>query len=283
MTRRAPARHERARKAEMMSKTEPCAAPARGVVVGVDGSAASLDALRWARREARRLGTAVDVVRVEHGHVVESLVAAGDEGSVLVVGSDRRQLPLRLMTGNVSTGVAARCSVPVVSVPETWRPGRAEGVVLAGVKHPHHSQGLMAEAFSVALQRGSHLVVLHASRFSYRYDVDLASGRAALREWEERARHELEDLLAPWQQRVPEIDVEMRVVHDQAAHALVTASAEADELLVVRRSLDVPTAAHLGLTARTVLLHAPCPVRVVPDAHVPVSPVRRLELAGAAS
>jgi nucleotide-binding universal stress UspA family protein len=283
MTRRAPARHERARKAEMMPKTEPSVVPEKDVVVGVDGSAASLDALRWARGEAHRLGTGVDVVRVEHGHVVESLVAAGDQGSVLVVGSDRRQLPLRLMTGNVSTGVAARCSVPVVSVPETWRPGRAAGIVLVGVKHPHHSQGLVAEAYAVALRRGSRLVLLHAPRFPYRYDVDRASGRTALREWEQRARHEMEELLAPWRQQLPEVDVEVRVVHDQAAHALVTAAAEADEVVIVRRSLDVPTAAHLGLTARTVLLHAPCPVRVVPDAHVPVLHGRRLELAGAAT
>ena len=70
----------------MMSKTEPCVAPARDVVVGVDGSAASLDALRWARGEARRLGTGVDVVRVEHGHVVESLVAAQGPAAVIEEG-----------------------------------------------------------------------------------------------------------------------------------------------------------------------------------------------------
>lgn len=247
-----------------MTRTEPSAAPERDVVVGVDGSAASLNALRWARSQARRLGTSVDVVQVRHGHVVESLVAAGDMGSVLVVGSDRRRPPLRLLTGNVTTGVAARSSVPVVSVPETWRQRRGAGVVLVGVKHPHHSEALMAEAYSVALQRGSRLVVMHAQRFPCVRDVELA------------------DLVAPWQEQWPEVGVEVRSVQDQAAHALAIASAEADELVIVRRSHGVPAAAHLGPTARTVLLHASCPVRIVPGAHAPVPPVRRLELVDAA-
>lgn len=248
--------------------TEPSAAPARDVVVGVDGSAASVNALRYARREARRLGTSADVVHVVRGSVVESLVEAGDEGSVLVVGSDRRQPPLRLLTGNVTTAVAARCAVPVVSVPETWRQGRATGVVLVGVKHPHHSEPLMAAAYSVALRRGSRLVVLHAS---------------VRHQWEAgRACHELEDLVAPWRAQWPEVPVEVRSVHEQAAHALVTAAAEADELVIARRCLGIPAAAHLGSTARTVLLHAPCPVRVVPGTHVPVRSGRQRELAGAA-
>lgn len=250
-----------------MSMTEPSAAPARDVVVGVDGSAASVNALRYARREARRLGTSADVVHVEHGSVVESLVDAGDEGSVLVVGSDRRQPPLRLLTGNVTTAVAARCAVPVVSVPETWRQGRATGVVLVGVKHPHHSAVLMAAAYAIALRRGSRLVVLHAS---VRHQWDAGRGR-----------RELDELVAPWQEQWPEVPVEVRCVHEQAANALVTAAAEADELVIARRCVGIPGSAHLGSTARTVLLHAPCPVRVVPGTHVPL-PGRGRALAGAA-
>jgi nucleotide-binding universal stress UspA family protein len=249
-----------------MSMTEAPGVPERAVVVGVDGSPASLNALRYARREARRLGTKADVVHVVHGRVVESLVAAGDAGAVLVVGSDRRQPPLRLLTGNVTTAVAARCAVPVVSVPETWRQGRATGVVLVGVKHPHHSQALMAAAYDVALRRGSRLVVLHAS---------------VRHQWEgSHARHELEEMVAPWQSRWPEVGVDLRSVHEQAAQALAAASEEADELVIARRCQGFPAAAHLGSTARTVLLHASCPVRVVPG--VAAQPDRRQELAGAA-
>lgn len=249
-----------------MSMTEAPVVPDRAVVVGVDGSAASLNALRYARREARRLGTRADVMHVVHGSVVRSLVAAGDEGSLLVVGSDRRQPPLRLMTGNVTTAVAARCAAPVVSVPETWRQGRATGVVLVGVKHPHHSEALMSEAYAVARRRGSRLVVLHASA---RHHWEAGHGQVELRE-----------LLGPWQERWPEVEVEVRSVHDQAGCALATASAEADELVIARRCQGFPETAHLGATARTVLLHSACPVRVVPG--TAVRPVRRPELAGAA-
>jgi nucleotide-binding universal stress UspA family protein len=234
----------------MMSSTEPCAAHVGDVVVGVDRSASSMNALRWARSEARRLGATVDVVEVGHDRVVDSLVAAGDDGSLLVVGSDRRREPLRLLTGNVTTGVAARCSVPVVSVPGTWRQRQATGVVLVGVKHPHHSEALMAEAYTVALERGSRLVVLHAQRFPCVGEAELA------------------DLVTPWQRTWPAVDVEVRLVQDLAAPALVTAAAHADELVLVRRTFGIPTEAHLGPTARTVLLHAPCPVRVVPGGPV---------------
>jgi nucleotide-binding universal stress UspA family protein len=87
-------------------------------------------------------------------------------------------------------------------------------------------------------------------------------------------------MVAPWQSRWPEVGVDLRSVHEQAAQALAAASEEADELVIARRCQGFPAAAHLGSTARTVLLHASCPVRVVPG--VAAQPDRRQELAGAA-
>jgi nucleotide-binding universal stress UspA family protein len=80
--------------------------------------------------------------------------------------------------------------------------------------------------------------------------------------------------------RHPDVDVELVVVKDQAAPALVSASAQAQELLIQRRSHGFPAGTHLGSAARTVLLHAHCPVRVVPGTVVPAPAGLVLEAAG---
>ena len=129
---------------------------------------------------------------------------------------------------------------------------------------------------------GSRLVVLHAWRFPSAYDAVIVSDPATLAEWGERARSTLEDLVAPWRHSYPDVVVELRCLHDQPAQALVQASIDADELVVARKAHGFPAATHLGSTARTVLLYAHCPVRVVPAAHVPVLTDLDLEAAGSA-
>lgn len=290
------------------------------VVVGVDGSAASVTATRYAVAEARRTGGAVRVVHVlpdfapaayplpmqeiadagravlrttveqvgpvdpvpvhtalRRGSRAASLVAAARDAHLLVVGADRRTAVARLLTGNTSTHVAATSVAPVVAVPEAWEPA-AHGLVLAGVKRADRATDLLAEAFALAAARGSRLLVLHAWRLQGEYDgvVD----QAAVEEWNARARDELEAAVADWRTTYPDVEVEVRVVHDQPAHALVSAAAAADELVLVRRAHGVPAALHLGSTARAVLREAACPVRVVAPGHAAVVPGLVLEGAG---
>ena len=124
------------------------------IVVGVDGSPASVDALRWAARQAELTGAAdypstsgmefgsldidwagnaraalVDTLHVAlgdnatsitgtvtRGHPAEVLVAAAQGADLLVVGSrGHAALPGRLL-GSVSERVAARAPCPVVVV-----------------------------------------------------------------------------------------------------------------------------------------------------------------------
>jgi nucleotide-binding universal stress UspA family protein len=91
-------------------------------------------------------------------------------------------------------------------------------------------------------------------------------------EWSERLGVELAAAVAGWRTAYPDLEVELRVVHDQAAHALVVASGEVDELVLVRRAHGFPTGVHLGSTARTVLRASACPVRVLPPGHTTVVP-----------
>lgn len=220
------------------------------------------------RRAVEAMGPAPDGVtvraRLERGSVASTLAELGREARVVVVGSDRRPASARLLTGNVSTGVAARCRAPVVSVPDTWTVEKGTATVLVGVKDLARPGVLLAEAFDMARERHGRLVVLHAWEFPYAYDDNLVSDRAAHVDWTQRSLEDLRERLAPWQEGHAEVPIEVRSVEDQPAHALVAASAGADEVVLVRRAHGIPQAAHLGPTSRAVLLHAHCPVRVVP-------------------
>lgn len=228
-----------------------------------DMTAAGRAVLRDALRELGPTPPSVSVATtLARGGAVEELAAAGRTAALLVVGSDRRPVVARLFTGNVSTGVAARSSAPVVAVPETWPAHRPAGVVLVGIKRPDHADDVLAQAFALADARKARLRVVHAWQLPGGYDDMIA--RHAVQDWDDRARVELERAVAPWRAAHPDVDVELRTVHDQPAHALVSASAEADELLLVRRPHAVQSSHHLGSTARAVLAHAHCPVRVVP-------------------
>jgi nucleotide-binding universal stress UspA family protein len=307
-----------------MSNTSRAAVETDNVVVGVDGSAASVNAVRYAVREAARTGSGLRVLHVlpeyapntypipaeevlatgrevlrsvlaEVGEIdpgvevkrvlrraarVPGLVSYARGARLLVVGADRRTTVARLLTGNTSTGVAASSAAPVVAVPETWVPDDRKGVVLVGVKNPAHATEVLGEAFALAGQRGDRLLVVHAWKLASGYD-DIVVDRVAHEAWDDRARSELRNLVADWTPAYPEVEVELRVVHDQAAHALVEASGEADEVVLVRRAHGIPAATHLGSTARAVLRESACPVRVVPPGHGVAVPELVLEDAGA--
>ncbi|RYC13372.1 universal stress protein [Nocardioides zhouii] len=252
-------------------------------IVPEDFTAAGRATLESTLREVDTSSSAgVVETHLKRGGAVRTLTEGGEHAFAIVVGSDRRAVSSRLLTGNVSTGVAARAAVPVVSVPETWRDEGETGTVLVAVKAADLSDALMAEAFEVARRRGSRLVVLHAWRFPSAYDDIIVSDPGTLAEWSERESKAVEEHVAPWRRSHPDVDVELRIVHDHPAHALVAASEGADELIIVRRAHGFPAAAHLGSTARTVLLHAHCPVRVVPATLVPVIPDVEPEMAGSA-
>lgn len=284
--------------------------PAPAVVVGVDGTPASVGAVRYGLEEARAAGCRLRLVHVlpefeafgspyplpderlrttgrailqdaldaaggrpgdpevelvlRRGPRVPTLTALARAARVLVVGADHHAITTRLLTGNTTSGVAASSLAPVVSVPEGWRPdAHGSAPVLVGVKGSPHAHELLGTAFAAARRTGRGLVALHAWRLPSGYD-DIIVDRVAAGEWEARAAADMESLVAEWRPGFPDVDVELRVVHDQAAHALVEASRSARELVLVRRAHGIPAAVHLGPTARAVLRSAHCPVRVVP-------------------
>lgn len=217
-------------------------------------------------RAAKELATSAPDLTIStelrYGARSFELAAAAADAQVLLVGRDSRSLVGRLVQGNTCTGVAARSTCDTVSVSPGW-PAARRGVILVGVKSGHHAHELLAAAFVEARRHGSRLVALHAWKLPSYYD-DIIESRLVVDDWSQRARAELETLLAGFEDSYPDVDVETRVVHDYPSHALVEASKQADQLVIVRRAHGVPAALHLGATARAVLRGAHCPVRIVP-------------------
>jgi len=201
---------------------------------------------------------------LHHGTRSGQLVEGSTGARVLVVGRDTHPLAERLLRGDAATGVAARSLVPVVQVPADWLPPAPdrEPTVVAGVKEPAHSAALLGDAFAVAHQLGATLVVLHSWTMPSGYD-DIIESRVASQDWSRKSVLAIEDVLREWRAAFPDVKVEVRVVHDHAAHALVEAAKDADLVVLLRRAHGVPAATHLGGTARAVLRSATIPVRVV--------------------
>ncbi|MGB0100568.1 MAG: universal stress protein [Nocardioides sp.] len=226
---------------------------------------AEIGAAILAEAQAQAHAAAPDVpveVWLHHGGRSVELARAAEHADQLVVGRDERPLLERLLRGNTSTGVAARAAVPTVAVPAGWEPAE-RGTVLVGVKSTAHLDALLGDALAVAAERGSRVVLLHAWSLPTEYD-DRVQGRVAHAEWARRTAADLEPHLQAWRATYPEVEVEIRSVHEHPVPALITASAEADLLVLVRRAHGMPAAVQLGGTARSVIRAAHCPVRVVP-------------------
>jgi len=197
-----------------------------------------------------------------HGATVGSIVAAGRDADLVVLGAQHATGPGRIWTGRTTSGVAARASVPVVVVPPEWEPGAQRGRVVVGYKGSEGAPGLLATAFAEAERRGAELVVVHAWKLPSAYD-DVIGARVAEEEFRSRAHVQMEPLVAELRLTHPEVPVSIEVRHADPARALVDASHDAD-LIVLPRPAAHQVIRHLGSTARTVLHASTCPVVVAP-------------------
>jgi nucleotide-binding universal stress UspA family protein len=185
--------------------------------------------------------------------------AAGAE--VLVVGAPPHDLLERLWTGSTVYGVAARAACPVTIVPAGTPPPPSREV-LVGLKTTHHVGHLLATAFAVAHLRQADLRVVHAWHRISPYDEAITE-RHLDPAFEKEQTVAIDGLLTDLRMMYPEVRVHVEVVHGQPAFALVTASKNAD-LLVLSRPAHGGFVHYLGATAHAVIREAACPVLVVP-------------------
>lgn len=266
------------------------------LMVGIDGSEASLKAVDWAAHEAvihdlplhlvhaaasdgeaselvaaasQRARSSAPHVRlsseVPHEEAASALVGRGRNAFALVLGSRGRGGLAGLLLGSVSLAVAARADCPVAVVR-----GRAQyeadryGSVVVGV-----DGGGSGTAVRFALReahvRRCRLVAVHA----WAVPLGTPAGSLPLPGYASEARRRmpgevLDDALDGPAEQYPGASVSRLAVEGHARKALLDASADADLLVVGARRRHGQPGLQLGLTNHAVLHHAPCPVAVVP-------------------
>ncbi|WP_327341599.1 universal stress protein [Streptomyces europaeiscabiei] len=223
---------------------------------GADRSAHLLREAR-ARLAHRHPGVRVTAEQVA-GQTVPALVAAARQADLLVLGSRGLGRAAGAVLGSVALAVVARAERPVVLVRaedgvtqergpdavEEFADATSHRDVVLGLDLRAPDDHVIAFAFGAAARRGTGLRVVH--------------GRSRT------TSREPADVLRPWQDKFPGVDVtEEAVVGDAGAH-LVDASRGASLVVVGRRTREGSLGPRLGPVAHEVLQYAVSPVAVVP-------------------
>ncbi len=274
------------------------------VVVGIDGSEGSTTALAWAAGEAARTGAdlrLVAVVEERHvprfpprlGHddalklldrlaatvhdrvppaqvsteVYDGHAAAGildhlGHARLLVVGKRGLSALPRLIVGSTSLAVAGRADVPVAVIPTGWDEDAHTGApIVVGVDPYRESRRLLQLAFRRAERLGVPLVAVHG------WEAPGAPvwSDSPVDEWERESHERFHEMLTPWHERFPDVDLRPVTSTHHPAVAVLDEAEKAGGLLVLgRRSRNRVLGFPFGSVTRAVLHYSTVPVLVVP-------------------
>lgn len=277
-------------------------------VVGLDGSAASTAALRWAaagqggtgrihavhvvettdasattRRHAEALlegwvATAVGddrsnvTPRVREGDVTEALLRCADEvgAEVVVVGHHAHEHLGPQLVGRVTAGLLHAAGLPVVIVPTDWAPAQTRGRPMAvGVGVSEGTRCALRWAMEHAWLSGDGMILAHAlgPRSVFRPDgwLDVLAYHldpTVLSEWFEQDLLELAEQLRA--ETGADVDVSVSVEPGRTGARLVDAGERAGLLVVGRSEPPFVRTRTIAPYLRHAIVHAPCPIVVVP-------------------
>ncbi|MFI9809196.1 universal stress protein [Streptomyces sp. NPDC052301] len=267
------------------------------LVVGVDGSEASLEAVEWAAAEAARHRVPLHLLHAAGGEQEASDVISAasqramkdapavrltsevspEDAASALVGHGRNAFALVLadrglgelpgmLLGSVSLAVAARADCPVVVVRGTPE-HRADrfGCVVVGVEDGDDSGTAVDFALREVDVRRCRLVAVHAWSTPSGACTTPQASSWPLEAHRRPPAQVLDDALRRPAERYRDASVSRRLIEKPARAALLEAASTADLLVVgARRRLGHP-GLQLGLINHALLHHAPCPVAVVPQ------------------
>ncbi|MFF5497780.1 universal stress protein [Streptomyces aquilus] len=219
----------------------------------------------------RHPGLRITTGRVE-GQPATALQAAAEEADLLVLGSRRLGGVTGLLLGSVALAVVARSRRPVVLVragehaEDEHLPDAFGGTTMAtpfrnvllglDLRDPHDA--VIEFAFEAAHRRAAPLRVVYGWGASGSDDGDTLD--AGLRG--ESAG--LAEVLTPWRDKFPDVEVTGQVVVGAPGSHLADASRDAALVVVGRRSRPASVGPRIGPVTHAVLQHAAAPVAVVP-------------------
>lgn len=226
-----------------------------------------------ARLGERADAPAVDYLALE-GVPGAVLPGLGADAQLLVLGSRGRGGFASLLLGSNGLAAARDAECPVVVVPPPGREVHGEGPaepgprVVVGLHADSPDDAVLGFAFAEAARRAARLEAVAA----YPWPVQTWSAPGQFvpppvdRDAVERETRSLaEGFLAPHGGRHPGVRADVRILAGDAAGHLVAASRDADLVVVGRHRRRLLAPARLmGSVTQAVLLHAACPVAVVP-------------------
>ncbi len=258
----------------------------RPVLAGVDASAPSLEAVRWAAREASRRDTTLRLLHAcvfddkpprEHGellleHVYRWLRRAAEIARERAPGV-RVETAVRLgLAVDLLLEEAADAELVVLG---SHGLGGLRGALIGSV-----ALRVAAEAPCPVVVVPPHQPVLtgpvvagvdrsesseHALRFAFEAAAAARARVLVVHAGDDTADHpELETRIATWRGKYPDLEVDTRVVRDRVpARALRHAAPDARLIVVGTRGRGPVAGGVLGSTGNALLAHAPCPVAIV--------------------
>jgi nucleotide-binding universal stress UspA family protein len=186
--------------------------------------------------------------KVEDGH--RNLVRPGGPASPPPPGDEAPHAISAVEAGAVSPdSLVVRAELPT------------SGPVAVGVDDSEAADHVLATAFAAAADRGVSLVVVRSylPAFSLVYP-DAAAAIVATPEQEQAERERLEERIAPWRAKYPQVAVDSILSHHSAASVLTAVSRTAQLLVIGSRGHGVIAGTLLGSTGLQLLHHARCPV-----------------------
>ncbi|MDX3241344.1 universal stress protein [Streptomyces sp. ME18-1-4] len=206
------------------------------------------------------------------------LAEAGSSAELLVLGSRGFGGIGGFMVGSVGLSVVAHADRPVVLVralevaADEHEPDPA-GVpsaatpflpVVLGLDVEHPDATLIEFAFAAALLRGTSLRVVHGWNPPPYYAYGTPANPALHEALALSDAEALAEVLRPWRQKYPDVDVVEVSRYGSPAVHVVEASGDSSLVVVGRRIRRSPFGAHIGHVTHAVLHHSTAPVAVVP-------------------
>ncbi|MFJ7023001.1 universal stress protein [Streptomyces sp. NPDC101117] len=261
----------------------PAFAPATGLGVPVPpselqrASAQHLLAQARSRVGEARLGLRIDTDEIP-GLPVPALLKAAEEAELLVLGSQGLSKTAGYLLGSVSQAVLSSCERPVVIV-RAAEHGEGEALpatsereaaavsghrdVVLGLDLHKPNDAVIDFAFDAASRRAARLRIIHGWTLPpYYYGGELMPDMND--DLVKQVRSELSDVLRPWQDRYPAVEIHAQATIGGAGRHLVDASYDAALVVVGRQTRRAAVGAHIGPVTQALLHHAVAPVAVIP-------------------
>lgn len=238
-------------------------------------AASEIDQNYWAKRlvhqaqaelQARHPGLLV-VGNLVADDAQNALLKAASESELTVLGSRGLTSAESYFLGSVSMAVVARAARPVVLVRPEAREQRSSPTprsVTVALKLHGPCDDLLAFAFEAAAASGVPLQVVHGRSLPIHAHAPWGVDHGVSTEMTEDAQKQLGQVLRPWREKFPRVELADAIRLESPAEAVVRAAEDAELLVVGRRKHRPALAPRLGPVAHAALHHARCPVAVVP-------------------